>query len=40
VSIVSPAMNGSLYFESLGVFSGRCYLRCHGQNHMGLAFQY
>ena len=39
-SIVSPANNGLLYFESLGVFSGRCYLNCHGQNHMGLAFQY
>lgn len=39
-SIVSPAMNGLLYYESLGVFSGRCYLNCHGQNHMGLAFQY
>jgi predicted CXXCH cytochrome family protein len=39
-SIVSPANNGLLYFENLGVFSGRCYLNCHGQNHMGLAFQY
>lgn len=40
MSIVSPANNGLLYFESLGVFSGRCYLSCHGQNHMGFAFQY
>jgi predicted CXXCH cytochrome family protein len=39
-SIVSPSMNGLLYFEDLGVFSGRCYLNCHGQNHMGMAFQY
>jgi predicted CXXCH cytochrome family protein len=39
-SIVSPAMNGLLYYERLGVSSGRCYLNCHGQNHMGLAFQY
>ena len=40
ISIVSPANNGLFYFEDLGVFSGRCYLNCHGQNHMGLAFQY
>ena len=39
-SIVSPALNGLFYFEDLGVFSGRCYLNCHGQNHMGFAFQY
>ena len=39
-SIVSPALNGLFYFEDLGVFSGRCYLNCHGQNHMGMAFQY
>lgn len=39
-SIVSASNNGLLYFEDLGLFSGRCYLQCHGQNHMGLAFQY
>ncbi|MDF1575196.1 MAG: cytochrome c3 family protein [Bacteroidales bacterium] len=39
-SMVSPANNGLLQFESLGVFSGRCYLNCHGQNHMGFAFEY
>ena len=39
-SIVFPAMNGTLAYESTGVFSGRCYLRCHGQNHMGFGFAY
>lgn len=39
-SIVFPANNGMLAYESTGVFSGRCYLRCHGQNHMGFAFEY
>jgi predicted CXXCH cytochrome family protein len=39
-SIVSPANNGMLAYESTGVFSGRCYLSCHGQNHMGFGFAY
>lgn len=39
-NIVSPAQNGLFYYESLGVFSGRCYITCHGQNHMGFRFQY
>jgi len=39
-AIVSPANNGMLSYESTGVFSGRCYLNCHGQNHMGFAFEY
>jgi predicted CXXCH cytochrome family protein len=39
-AIVSPANNGMLAYESTGVFSGRCYLNCHGQNHMGFGFEY
>ena len=39
-AIVNPANNGMLAYESTGVFSGRCYLRCHGQNHMGFGFSY
>ena len=39
-AIVFPANNGMLAYESTGVFSGRCYLRCHGQNHMGFGFAY
>lgn len=40
LDIVSQAMNGLLQYESTGLFSGRCYLNCHGQNHMGMHFQY
>jgi len=32
-SVVSPSSSGILRFESTGTNSGRCYLRCHGQNH-------
>jgi len=40
MSIVSPANNGTLRYESNGLFSGRCYLRCHGRNHMGWRYGY
>ncbi len=40
VSIVQPHFNGSFRYESTGTFSGRCYLRCHGQNHMGWNYGY
>lgn len=40
VDIVSPMMNGALRYESTGLFSGRCYLRCHGRNHMGRHYGY
>ncbi len=39
-SIVSPANNGLLFFESSGVFSGRCVLNCHGENHSGFNWDY
>lgn len=39
-TIVSPANNGLLRYESNGLFSGRCYLNCHGQNHMGWHYEY
>jgi len=32
-SVVSPNAAGLLKFESLGTFSGRCYLSCHGEDH-------
>jgi predicted CXXCH cytochrome family protein len=31
--VVSPSSSGILRFESLGTYSGRCYLSCHGMNH-------
>jgi predicted CXXCH cytochrome family protein len=40
VNIVSPMMNGAFRYESTGLFSGRCYLRCHGRNHMGWHYGY
>lgn len=40
VNIVSPMMNGAFRYESTGQFSGRCYLRCHGRNHMGWHYGY
>ena len=32
-TIVGPSSSGALRFESTGMFSGRCYLTCHGRNH-------
>jgi len=32
-SVVSPNRSGILRFESLGTFSGRCYLSCHNKEH-------
>ncbi len=32
-AIVGPSSSGVLRFESTGLFTGRCYLTCHGQNH-------
>ncbi len=40
LNIVSPSNNGSLRYESTGIFSGRCYLNCHGRNHMGWHYGY
>jgi len=40
LGIVSPANNGLLRYESSGLFSGRCYMKCHGQNHMGWNYGY
>lgn len=31
--IVGPSTGGILRFERTGTFTGRCYLRCHGNNH-------
>ncbi|MEZ5072911.1 MAG: cytochrome c3 family protein [Bacteroidales bacterium] len=40
LDVVRPANNGLFRYESTGVFSGRCYLNCHGQNHMGWHYGY
>jgi hypothetical protein len=34
ISIVSSNDLGSLYFQDLGRFSGQCFLKCHGKNHV------
>ncbi|MEW6109454.1 MAG: cytochrome c3 family protein [Nitrospirota bacterium] len=33
ITIVQPDGMGRLYFEDLGIFSGRCFLNCHGRAH-------
>ncbi len=33
ISIVIPNSTNNLRFESTGMFSGSCYLMCHGSNH-------
>jgi predicted CXXCH cytochrome family protein len=33
VSIVQPNRDNLLYFEDLGTFAGRCYLKCHREDH-------
>jgi len=33
LTIVGPSSSGQLRFERTGNFSGRCFLRCHGQDH-------
>lgn len=33
VTIVQPDSKGRLYFEDLGTFSGRCFLKCHNARH-------
>jgi predicted CXXCH cytochrome family protein len=35
LSIVSPTNTGQLEYDSLGLFSGRCFLTCHGNLHNG-----
>ncbi len=32
-SVVSPNSAGLLKYESLGTFTGRCFLSCHGRDH-------
>lgn len=34
-SMVTPNRNGRLQFVDTGVFSGQCFLSCHGENHSG-----
>jgi hypothetical protein len=40
LDIVSPANNGTFRYESAGLFAGRCYINCHGRNHMGWRYGY
>lgn len=37
-SIVSADVNGILQFEDEGVFSGECFLNCHGREHSPLSY--
>ncbi|NOX24997.1 MAG: hypothetical protein GXP59_02565 [Deltaproteobacteria bacterium] len=38
IDIVSPDPQGRLYYERLGAFKGRCFLKCHGQVHNGFTY--
>ena len=38
LSIVSPNSQDRLYFEDQGMFRGRCYLTCHGEDHNPLSY--
>ncbi len=38
IDIVSPNSQGKLYYESQGTFKGRCFLKCHGENHNGKTY--
>jgi len=33
VSVVTPSSSGILRFDDLGLYHGRCYMKCHGENH-------
>jgi predicted CXXCH cytochrome family protein len=33
VSVVTPSSGGILRFDDQGLYRGRCYLTCHGENH-------
>ena len=37
-SVVTPSSSGILKFEDQGLYHGRCYLRCHGENHNPLSY--
>ena len=30
---VTPSSSGILRFDDQGLYKGRCYLTCHGENH-------
>ncbi|MFZ2507027.1 MAG: cytochrome c3 family protein [Steroidobacteraceae bacterium] len=36
LNIVQPDSMGRLYYEDTGVYSGQCYLSCHGREHAPL----
>jgi predicted CXXCH cytochrome family protein len=38
VAVVTASSSGLLRFEDQGLFKGRCYLRCHGENHNPLSY--
>jgi len=33
ISVVTPSSSGILRFDDLGLYHGRCYMTCHGENH-------
>lgn len=37
-AVVSNSSGGQLKFEDQGLYSGRCYLTCHGQDHNPLSY--
>ncbi|MEI6455622.1 MAG: cytochrome c3 family protein [bacterium] len=37
-SVVTPSSSGILRFEDRGLYHGRCYLRCHGEDHNPLSY--
>jgi predicted CXXCH cytochrome family protein len=39
LSIVSTSSSGIIRFDDQGLYRGRCYLTCHGENHNPLSYQ-
>jgi predicted CXXCH cytochrome family protein len=37
-NIVTPSSSGILRFDDQGLYHGRCYLTCHGENHNPLSY--
>jgi predicted CXXCH cytochrome family protein len=37
-SVVTPSSSGILRFDDQGLYRGRCYLRCHGEDHNPLSY--
>ena len=37
-AIVTKSSGGLLKFEDTGLYTGRCYLTCHGKDHNPLSY--